>query len=503
MFTPRSRDAIRDSILGGLQTRAAAIGRRLLTSKRTLVYLLADALGVELEGLEAAAAAMVLEIFPDTASPDGVAHHGNVYGIDRLPAVAAQLRVAVAGPPSTSVAIPAGRRLTTAGGVTYAPTDTAVTLDGAGAGSVAILATLPGVAGTLAPGVTLTWSSAPTGLASTATVAEILTDGEDEEPIAFWAARIMARLRERPASGNRADWCAVALEVDGVGEAFVHPCTRPSPLTAGVLGCVTLLPVAPAPAADSYVQNPDGTLGAGLAPATSRRPSQALCDAVNGYIDGTRDRHGAVATRDEWYPATIDRADWGAVRAEPSTVDVTIELLTDGGVSDFAFDGARTVTSVTSASRMVLDSVASIAAGTRLAFALPTSTIRGGWALAQVATVNSGTLEITLDHPLPAAPALGAAVRADPGQWDAARAAVLRHFDGFGPGAPSGLGRSARFPAKSPTALADLIPTRLVVEMLKLANVIDADVPSPSTTQIAPLGRIILPGVITITRKLF
>lgn len=521
-FIPRARAAIRDALLGGWQTRAAAIGRRLLTTRRTLWYLIADALGVELEGLEAAAAAQVDEVFPNTASDAGVARHGNLYALPRRAASAAHLRLLATGPTSSSTAIPAGRVLTTPDGATFTPTGASITTDGAGHGDVLVVASVAGTAGNLPVGSVLTWSAAPTGFASTATVTEVTTEGEDIETVASWAERIVERLQERPASGNRAEWRAWGEAVDGVGDVFVHCCAQPPSLTVAparpdivpnVLGCVSIVVTNPPPAPDSYVQHADGTLGAGLDPTYSRRPTQALCDAVHGYIDGTLDTHGQpTSSGRQLYPGDLDPDNWAAVRPAPVLIDVTVEVdpLIPGA---FAFETERTLTAVTDASHMTLSSGAQIEAGspgepgTQLAFwfagvdgdGLP-NVIRGAWALASVDTVNTGTGAITLSTPLPAVPTVGTIVRADPGFWDAIRRVVLEYFDSLGSGAPDGLARSTRWPAPTPSAPSKVVRSRILVGVLAVPGVGDANISVVGTdTEVA--GRIKVPRVITVTKR--
>lgn len=520
-FLARARAAIRDSLLGAWQTRAAAIGRRLLTTRRTLMYLLADGLGVELEGLEAAAAAQVDEVFPNTASDAGVARHGGLYALPRRAASAAHLRLVATGPTSSSTAIPAGRVLTAPDGATFTPTAANITTDGAGHGNVAVVASVAGSAGNLAVGSVLTWSAAPTGFASTATVVEITTEGEDIETVASWAERIVERLQERPASGNRADWRAWAESVDGVGDVFVHCCAQPPSSTSAparpdivpnVLGCVSIVVTNPPPASGTYVQNADGTLGEGLRPTYSRRPSQALCNAVRGYIDGTLDTHGApTSTGVQLYPGDLDPDNWNAVRPAPVLIDVTVEVdpLIPGA---FAFDTERTLAAVTDASHMTLSSAFGIEAGapgspgTQLAFwftgvdgdGLP-NVIRGAWALASVDTVNTDTGAISLATPLPAVPTVGTIVRADPGFWDAIRRVVLEYFDSMGPGAPNGLARSTRWPAPSPSAPSAVTASRILVAVLPIPGIGDANISIVGTaTEVA--GRIKVPRVITVTK---
>lgn len=79
----------------------------------------------------------------------------------------------------------------------------------------------------LAPGETLTLSSAPTGLDEDTIVLE-MSGGRDLETDAELAARVLAFMGERPGSGNRSDYRAWARETPNVGlaDAFVYPAYR-------------------------------------------------------------------------------------------------------------------------------------------------------------------------------------------------------------------------------------------------------------------------------------
>lgn len=523
-FAAESAATIRDRALEIWRDRYLARGEDLDVSEGSDAYNEIDALALEFEGLGLGAQEAARRVLLRYATGQDLDDFAEDDGTARKAASAARRVIRVSGPVSSTTSV-GGATMSTAGLLRWAPISpttgaavTAITTDGSGNADVTFECATPGVVGNLTTGTVLTWSSAPTGFAATGTVVagSGARQGEDSEGDLALRNRLLERRRERPASGNRADVREWARAVAGVGDAFVHPCTQPPSPTrtspvAGKLGCWIVCPVSPPPSAESYVQNADGTLGAGLDPSYTRRPTQALCDDVAGYIDGTLDANGnavdASAQR-QLYPASIDRTNWDVLRAAPAVVDVTVELMT-AATSDFAFDGTRTISSVTSSSRMILSSVASLGIGSKLAFNFASTdengptTIRGGWALGEVLTVNTGTREITLVSPLPAVPAPGALVRSDPGVWAAVLAAVLAYFDALGVAAPTGLGRSERFPPTSWGAIANVVPSRMLAAALGVSGVTDAGIVAPSATSSPALGYLAMPGVITIQRKSF
>lgn len=527
-FTADNAATIRDRALADWRTRYLARGEDIDITEGSDAYNEIDALSLEFEGLAIGAQEAARRVLLRYAVGGDLDDFAEDDGTARKPASAARRVIRLAGPTSTSTPV-ANASLATVGGLRFVPIDpttgaalTAITTDGAGAANVTCQCTTTGTATNIPAGTVLTWSSAPTGFAATGTVVTGggTREGENAESNDALRERLLERRKERPASGNRADWRAWAMECAGVGEAFVHPCTAPpqpppapfldQSIRADRLGCTVVIPVNPAPAAGSYVQNDDGSLGAGLDPAYSRRPSQDLCDNIARYIDGTHGANGvevAESAQRQLYPATIDRANWGVVRPEVNAFEVAIAVRVAPSAA-FAFDGARSVSSATSASQMVLSNVANVAVGTKLAFkfnavdadGLPT-VIRGGWALGTVATVNSGTREITLASPLPATPPTSTPVRAASGAWGAVRAAVLAYFDALGAGAPDGLGRSARFPPVEWGDPADVVAARLLVAALGVTGVLDADAILLSPTDPTELGHLVVPSFFTLTRK--
>ena len=93
---------------------------------------------------------------------------------------------------------------------------------------------------------------------------------------------------------------------------------------------------APAPDADSYVQNADGTVGAGLDPDATRIPSTDLCDLVRGYLDGALDATGDAvpdASQVQRYPATMNADNLDIRPAAVVAIAVRVRVTTEPSVA--------------------------------------------------------------------------------------------------------------------------------------------------------------------------
>lgn len=516
-FRPRLRTALRDSLLDGLRTRFAASGHRLLATPRSWVYRLADALGVELEGLEAVAGELVREVFPTTATEEGVARHAGVLAMPRRPAVSAHLRVRVMGPASSTVAIPEGRKLSTSQGASFTPAGASADFDAGGAGYLEVVADAAGEGGNLAEGVTLVWSSAPAGFGPSATVARrpgdasaIVSAGEDQELVSDWALRIVDRLRERPATGNRADWRDWIEGVDGVGEAYVYPRTDPAGFVADTLGCVTAIALAPKPS--SYAQLADGTLSDGLAPwrgAPHPRSLRALSGDVLGrvaaFVRGEVDARGAAVPevlRRERYAANMDPSDWSVIGARAEAmVSVVAQVRPDPALYPWPFLTPVPINAATSNTLTFteVDYVAAgFATGHRIALPLGELAVRGGFWLATITAANPVTFTLNVSPPMPVVPAHGLLVYPDCGLWDEIRRRLLALYDDLGP-APFDGGTSQRYPPESYRGPATLFQSRLYATVADTPGVLGVSIVAPGVPSVTPMpGAIVVPGTVRI-----
>lgn len=514
----RTADQITDDLCANLQTEFTAIGERVVTAPRSPMRAVASALSLEIEGAEAEAAAARLEALPGTASEDGVLAHADAAGLVRVEASRAVLRIAVTGTPSTTGTVPDGKQLTSPTGLLFNATAGDVAFDGSGVGYTTVTARDTGAAGNLALDTVLTWQGAPSGFGATAATAlasgdttHVLVVGADLEDVGTeLRARAVAWWKERAQGGNRAEWAENVGRVEGVGDAFVWPraTVRASVFRPNLPGVLIVIPLAPAPASTSYVQNSDGTLGLGLSPAYSRIPSDTLRTRVRTYIEGTHDRSGVPvpsALQKQRRPAGMGADNWQCRAPSTSTQNITLALSTDPAVAPWPWGvtnaSVRYIASATTTA-LTLDDVTDLAAGSRLAVDLGTSHIRGAFWLARVQGVVGSV--VTLTTPLPVAPSVGAEVRPDCGLWAEARAASLGIVDNLGPGdAASDLASipSQRYPRPSDHGPDRLFTSRLVAAAQNIVGVAGVSVNAPATSAVpivtTPL-LLVVPGVFKI-----
>lgn len=208
-------------------------------------------------------AAQAAELMPDTAI-DNLERHADIWGVQRLPALAASGLVTFQGLAGT--AIPAGTELRTAAGVSVL-TNALATVGGGGTVDARVTAAYAGAAGTLPGGTVLSLPVPIAGLtAQTATVKTAgLTDpaGADLETDEALRARVLARIRTPPRGGAAADYEAWARLTQGVERVAVVP----SWVGAGSVGVVVAMTGAAVP--DS------GTLAAIAATIAPLRPVTA------------------------------------------------------------------------------------------------------------------------------------------------------------------------------------------------------------------------------------
>lgn len=522
---PRTRDEIRESILAHFRTAYAP--KRIVTVPKSFFWALAESIALEQEGAEATAAASGQEAFPASASDEGVVRHADWSGLDRQPASRAVLRARVTGTPAATVEVADGDELASVEGLLYLAEPATLTLDGSGYAFIAVAARDVGAAANLAAGAVLTWTRAPAGLTATATVmaapgdvSPLLLAGAELEEIEALRLRVELWRKEKAQAGNRADWVAWATSVSGVGSAYCYPRSRRVSDGVGgyvwsydVNGALVLLPLAPAPGADTYVQNADGTMGLGLSPSFSRLPSELLRLRVGDYVEGTRDAAGAAvpsSLQKQLRPATLAPGNYEIGTATQTIFAVEVQLTTDPAVAPWSWGisetSVRTVSAATTTT-LTLDDVTGLTTGSRLAVFLGTSVVRGGWWLARLAAAPSG-LVVTLSTPLPSAPSVGALVRPDCGLWTEVRRRVLALSDGRGPGdtqvpseVPDYLAvqiECARYPRPNDAGRDRVFVSDLIAEIETIPGVIATAVVSPSGTLSPTTGTLLVPGIVTL-----
>lgn len=515
-FPVRSAATIRTELLERWRANYLALTppEELDVTEGSDAYNQADALSFELEAHELAAREAAHRVLLRECPDDDLVQFATDDGTARKPASPARLSVTVAGPTSATTPV-AGATLGSASGLRFTPIDpstgarlASITTDGGGAATITVECATPGTVGNLPSGTVLTWSSAPTGFAATATVSASARRGEDIESYAALRQRLLDRRAERPGSGNRADWEAWTLAVAGVGEAYVYQRTRPDTLGYR-LGCVTTVPLVAPPSA--YTQADDGALSDGLDPAYSRVPSTELINTVNAYYRGEVTETGTTvptAARVEKYATELEPLDVQALRATTALQDVIVHLATDDTVAPWPFVGVRSVSGADLSGDgslwVDLDDASGIVTDMKVAVFVGTAAIRGGYEIAQVAGYSGSRITFTRrlrTHVLNSSPVYPA-----PSVWDAVRAAVLAAFDSLGPGpAPSSGGAphsssGVRFPFETTRGQSRLYPSRLLNTALNVSGVTDGLVTVPASLVTSTTAQIIVPGYVRLER---
>jgi uncharacterized phage protein gp47/JayE len=207
------------------QSGQATIATRLqgadATPPRSVLGVLVKVLAGAVDGLYGAIQTVADDIIYDTASTDALIRWAAIWGIRRDAPTAASGAVQFTG--AANQTVPAGILLARADGVQYGLTS-AVALDGTGAGTGTVICTGAGAITNTAAGGTLRLTSAPAGVASTATVgAAGLTGGNDIETPEHLLEQLLQRIRETPQGGSNADYEGWALSVPGVTRVWVYP----------------------------------------------------------------------------------------------------------------------------------------------------------------------------------------------------------------------------------------------------------------------------------------
>lgn len=533
-FSARTVTTIRDVLLGRWRARYLALTppRDLSIIEGSDAYNLADALAHELAGLELGAQQAAMRVLIRTSSGADLDRFAEDDGTARRAATTSRLVVRVTGPLSSTTPVN-GATLATAAGARFTPISSttgavlaSIVTDGSGNADVTVQAVDAGAAGNLVAGTVLTWSSAPTGFAATGSVLSTARAGQNAESDATLRQRLLERLREKPGGFNRSQIRELGIIFAGVGELFVYArawrltTTVPADMLARFEqpGVVTVMPVTPAPAEDSYTQSGTAT-GQGLDPTYSRVPVIGFPAQVGQYFKGERDAAGvevAEAQRVELIPANMLPEDFFSVPPEAVAVNVTVRVTLDPAVASWPWgltgSASREITSSTT-TWVELDDATGITAGSRIAVQIGTDRVRGGWWLATVASPPAGQ-RVTFASALPTAPTAGFYVRPDPGLWDAIRRAVLIHFDSLGPGDARDGGTvsaglitggtlnvpSGRYPR--PTAASSpetLFRSRIIQAVQGVDGVLGVEVSTPSGDLTPAPGRLLVPGQVIVT----
>lgn len=256
-------EQIRDDILGAWRNQ----NNQVAIAPDSDNYVRASGIASAILGLYQFASWGINQFFPDTADADNLVRFAAARGIVQKPAAGATGTARFTGTPGA--AIPLATVIQTADGKqleTTAPgaigDDGSATLDAA-----AIVAGPDGNLPDNTPGML---QAAPAGVDAAVTL-QLMRGGVDAESVTSLLARVLDRLRQPPAGGNKYDYPRWALEVPGVTAAFMYP-TRRGIGTADVAILSNGLP-------------PSETLRAAVADyIDARKPDQADCMVLSPQL---------------------------------------------------------------------------------------------------------------------------------------------------------------------------------------------------------------------------
>ncbi len=170
------------------------------------------------------------QIFTVTQGEESLELKGSQYDVLRKPATASVISATATGDDLT--VIPAGQTFRgSVNGLVYS-VNTAVGIITSSI-EVELTCLTAGANGNLLTGDTLTILQPIPGLDNLITVIDVVTEGEDEESIGEYRARISSREKRQPQGGALVDFIAWAKEVPGVTRAFCFGKREVPAITAG------------------------------------------------------------------------------------------------------------------------------------------------------------------------------------------------------------------------------------------------------------------------------
>ena len=230
MITTPKISTIRDQIITDIEAR---IGQTIPSMPKAFFRVLATALAGVTSLLYRFSAWVYDQIFPQSAGLEALKRIGEQYGIVLLPAVAT-VQTATA-PGANSTIIPAGT-LWQLDGQVHRQTD-AATISG-GIATINLQALIAGSAGNSGIGAVMSIVTPQAGVVGTATIAAVITTGEDQEATEAYRSRVLTRIRQKPQGGAAADYIGWAREVAGIVKAFAFR-TAPGDVTVYPLVSLT------------------------------------------------------------------------------------------------------------------------------------------------------------------------------------------------------------------------------------------------------------------------
>lgn len=508
-FTARSAAEIRDDLLAQWAASYRARGEDLAIDQDSDAYAEADALSLVLEALEIQAQTNANQVLLSKTSGGGLDDAARDDGTARKSASKARRHVSLSGTAGVTSSV-GGAYLTTASGLRFDPIDStggalsSITLDGSGVAEILVECATTGKRGNIATSTVLTWSSAPTSFAATGTVSATTTsrrDGAAIERDGELRTRLLDRRRERPASGNRADWRDKVREVTGVADAYVYPlamppASYPGASTPSTRGCVTVLAIGPT-SGDEVTNTRFVIGGAGTA--------GGQCDEIEDFLEGDRDKDLNVTTEGrQWRPVTVPRGNYAVKTPRKLTQDVSLEVvLSPSRPYPWTYDASMTVDASSSTAALKVAGNHTAKSGKKALVRVGTSVIRGGYQRVTLGASSYSGGVTTFDQvadALLAIPTASSVVLPAPPDWTAIRTAVFGYFDALGPGEYTGSpSNSARWPtvvdAGSSTVYGSVICARVIADVDAVLSAV-ASAPStpvvPTDEQMVDLGYLVV-----------
>lgn len=218
MYPIPSQEQIRDAILADWRNQDNLANVTVDSDN----FIRASGIGSAILGLYQFATWGVNQYFPDTAEIESLVRFASARGLTQKPAIGATGAISFTG--TIAAVIPLATLIQTADGKQYKTTLLSA-IGGAGTASVAATAVNAGPIGNQpnnTPGVLQT---APPGVDAPVLLTQ-MSGGIDTEAAAALLARVLDRLRQPPAGGNKFDYPRWALEVAGVTSAYCYPLRR-------------------------------------------------------------------------------------------------------------------------------------------------------------------------------------------------------------------------------------------------------------------------------------
>lgn len=473
----RDLATIRSGILTLWAVGMNSIGKVLDQSPGAWAYELADSLVVDVLRIEGSAEALGPEIVPSTATTATLERQATIQDQARQEGEVWQGTATVTGTDGT---VDCTGRTLVRRGVVYAmgAGASAVVVSG-GTGTVNLVADAAGV-DDIPIGATMTWSSAPTGLNPTATLATVTSPGTAAETDADLAERVESYRRARPAGGNPSHLIELAEAHGRVAVAYCYPTLVPragsyNDADLDTPGCVVLVVAGAAQ---------------GTGATNTRQLSGPNLAHVAAYFAGTEDASDAAATTGRLYSSQLYPADFGVENAIYSGQNADITVTVDesntpswtGSMSIFSGTTTSVVVNGDQTAKNNLDAaIQTLGGGT---------SVRGRVEVRNlgVGVYNGGTGKTTFTVSALGANASGS-VDPVPSDWLLIRNAVFDYFDQLGPGdvpdvaivaPPSSIARRRRFPPESWSGPSSVTPAALIKAAMGASGVIDCSVTTPS-----------------------